>query len=171
MGNLRLPNDVVYINNEICTTETSAQFWNIEDPAAESEFLDDVGLRAKLATLVGRHQISLLPSFPFSSLILWTTGFVLDKWQGREICAYVRTEPLFNNVYSLKDLLSLDSMLRGDPSAKYRPIQIDRNSLQYLINVVGFDEEITMGFFSSRLPSFSFYLQYNDKTNEPEFMS
>lgn len=59
MGTLPLPNDAVYINNEICTTETSAHFWNMEDPAAKSEFLDDVGLRTKLATLVGRYQISI----------------------------------------------------------------------------------------------------------------
>lgn len=65
MGNLPVPNDAVYINHEICTTETNAQFWSMEHPAAKSEFLDDIGLRAKLATLVGRLQISLLSSSPF----------------------------------------------------------------------------------------------------------
>lgn len=62
-------------------------------------------------------------------------------------------------------------MLRGDPSAEYRPLRINRESLQYLIKVTGFDEEITMGFLTSRLPSFSFYLQYDDKTSKPEYMS
>jgi hypothetical protein len=68
-------------------------------------------------------------------------------------------------------LLTSDSTLRGDPLAEYRPLQIDRKSLQYLIKVSGFDEETTMGFFTSRLPSFSFYLQYNVKTDKPKFMS
>lgn len=73
MGTLTFPNDVVYVNYEICTTETSAQFWNMEDPAAKSEFLDDVGLRAKLATLVGRHQISILPSFLITDSVDYRT--------------------------------------------------------------------------------------------------
>ncbi|KAL2837168.1 hypothetical protein BJY01DRAFT_221221 [Aspergillus pseudoustus] len=62
-------------------------------------------------------------------------------------------------------------MLKGDPSAEYRPLTIDPRSLQHLIRVAGFDEHIITMFFRSRLCSFSFYLQYGDRTDKPEFMT
>lgn len=68
-------------------------------------------------------------------------------------------------------LLTPDSTVLGDPSATYRPLQIDTKSLQYLIKVGRFDEEMTMSFFTSRNPSISSYLQYCDKTHKPESMS
>jgi hypothetical protein len=57
MNNLPHPNAIIHIIRGICTTETRAQFWNMGDPGAQDEFLDDVRLRAKLATLVGQHRI------------------------------------------------------------------------------------------------------------------
>lgn len=53
MGNLPRPNDIIHFNHEICTTETKVRFWNIGDVCTHDEFLDDDGLKAKLATLVG----------------------------------------------------------------------------------------------------------------------
>jgi hypothetical protein len=57
MNNLPHPNAIIHIIRGICTSETRAQFWNMGDPGAQDEFLDDAGLRAKLATLVGQHRI------------------------------------------------------------------------------------------------------------------